>query len=215
MSKSVAEILIAHVNQETGERKYNIMNESDGRYSTAEEAIIDAFFLLIKDKDYDKITVSDVVKKSGIVRSTFYNHYENMPELISAVEDKTVDDIFALMESFHPKNDRDLCKSYFMAICNYTKDNPFLANLFKSPSGNVFLEKAVTMFHRYVAETSKNENISPKSMEHFTYMIAGTIGLCVGVLHKWTAENFASPAENVANVLTEIFLNGVLPYLWD
>jgi AcrR family transcriptional regulator len=115
------------------------LNEQDVRYSTAEEAIIDSFFLLLKEKDYDKISVSDVVKKSGIVRSTFYNHYENVTKLISAAEDKTIDDIFKLMESFHPQNDHELCRSYFLAICNYTRDNLFLAGLFKSPRGNSFL----------------------------------------------------------------------------
>ncbi len=191
------------------------MNELDGRYSTAEEAIMDSFFLLINEKDYDKITVSDVVKKSGIVRSTFYNHYENVMELVNAAEDKTIDDIFSLMESFHPRNDHELCKSYFLAICNYTKDNPFLSNLFKSPRGDSFLEKAMTMFHRYVSETGKDGDVIPKSREHFTFLIAGTIGFTVGVLHKWSAENFASSAEDVADVLAEAFLNGVLPFLMD
>ncbi len=191
------------------------MNELDGRYSTAEEAIMDSFFLLINEKDYDKITVSDVVKKSGIVRSTFYNHYENVMELVNAAEDKTIDDIFSLMESFHPRNDHELCKSYFLAICNYTKDNPFLSNLFKSPRGDSFLEKAMTMFHRYVSETGKDGDVIPKSREHFTFLIAGTIGFTVGVLHKWSAENFESSAEDVADVLAEAFLNGVLPFLMD
>nr|MCR5103355.1 TetR/AcrR family transcriptional regulator [Eubacterium sp.] len=89
------------------------MNESDERYSTVEEAIYDAFFILLQDKDIDKITVSDVIKKAGIVRSTFYNHYENIPALLVAAEDKTIQDIFKMMESFHPKNDRDMCRSYF------------------------------------------------------------------------------------------------------
>ena len=191
------------------------MNELDGRYSTAEEAIMDSFFLLINEKNYDKITVSDVVKKSGIVRSTFYNHYENVMELVDAAENKTIDDIFSLMESFHPRNDHELCKSYFLAICNYTKDNPFLSNLFKSPRGDSFLEKAMTMFHRYVSETGKNGDVIPKSREHFTFLIAGTIGFTVGVLHKWSAENFESSAEDVADVLAEAFLNGVLPFLMD
>jgi AcrR family transcriptional regulator len=191
------------------------MNELDGRYSTAEEAIMDSFFLLINEKDYDKITVSDVVKKSGIVRSTFYNHYENVIELVNAAEDKTIDDIFSLMESFHPRNDHELCKSYFLAICNYTKDNPFLSNLFKSPRGDSFLEKAMTMFHRYVSETGKDGDVIPNSREHFTFLIAGTIGFTVGVLHKWSAENFESSAEDVADVLAEAFLNGVLPFLMD
>ena len=109
------------------------MNELDERYSTAEEAIIDAFFMLAKEKPFEKITVADVVKKSGVVRSTFYNHYENVPALVEAAEDKTIKDIFLLMESFHPKNDRDMCRSYFLAICNYTKKNPFLANLLQTP----------------------------------------------------------------------------------
>ena len=52
------------------------MKEADERYSTVEDAIYDAFFLLLKEKSVDRITVSDVVKKAGIVRSTFYNHYE-------------------------------------------------------------------------------------------------------------------------------------------
>ena len=94
------------------------MNEQDERYSTAEDAIFDAFFLLLKEKDLEKVTVSDVIKKAGIVRSTFYNHYENIPALMAAAEDKTIADIFELMESFHPKNDKDRCYSYFLAICN-------------------------------------------------------------------------------------------------
>ena len=49
------------------------MNESDERYSTAEEAIFDAFFLLIKDKDLEKITVSDVIKKAGEYSGSSYS----------------------------------------------------------------------------------------------------------------------------------------------
>ncbi len=41
------------------------MNELDERYSTAEEAIYDAFFLVLKDKSLDKVTVSDVIKKAA------------------------------------------------------------------------------------------------------------------------------------------------------
>ena len=122
------------------------MNESDERYSTAEDAIYDAFFLLLKEKALEKITVSDVIKRAGIVRSTFYNHYENIPALMAAAEDRTIQDIFTLMESFHPKNDKDMCYSYFLAICNYTKDNPFLSTLLNSTRGDAFFEKMLLMF---------------------------------------------------------------------
>ena len=189
------------------------MNESDERYSTAEDAIYEAFFLLLKEKEMEKITVSDVIKKAGIVRSTFYNHYENVPALVEAAEDKTIKDIFQLMESFHPKNDRDMCRSYFLAICNYTKKNPFLANLLQTPHGDAFFEKAITMFHQYVTNVAHTAIKDDAKSVTFSYYIAGSIGSTIGVLHKWIAEDYTFPAEKVADILAQIFISGVLPYL--
>ena len=49
--------------------------KQDERYYVADEAIRDAFLLILKEKDLNKISVSDIIKRAGIVRSTFYNHY--------------------------------------------------------------------------------------------------------------------------------------------
>lgn len=185
----------------------------DERFYIADEAICDAFLLVLKEKELDKITVSDVIKRAGIVRSTFYNHYENIPALVTAIEDRTIDDIFSLMETFHPQNDRDMCKSYFLTICNYTRTNPFLTNLLRSPRGNTFFEKAVTMFHRYVADVMQNTAPSRHSREEVSYMIACTIGSTLGVLHKWTRENFQVPAEVIADILTQAFITGMFPFM--
>ena len=68
----------------------------DERYSVADEAILGAFFKLLKEKKPDRITVSDITKTAGIARSTFYNHYQDIPSLISAVEDKTIHDVFSM-----------------------------------------------------------------------------------------------------------------------
>ena len=60
----------------------------DERYSVADEAILGAFFKLLKKKTPNQITVSDITKTAGIARSTFYNHYQDIPSLVSAVEEK-------------------------------------------------------------------------------------------------------------------------------
>lgn len=186
----------------------------DERYHVADEAIYDAFFLLLKEKELDKITVSDVIKKAGIVRSTFYNHYENIPALVSAIEDRTVQDIFSLMKTFHPKNDQDMCRSYFLTLCDYTENNPFLANLLRNPRGDTFIEKTVTMFHHYVTNVMQNTTPpSRHSKEEFSYMIACTIGSTIGVLHKWARENFRIPKEVIADILTQAFITGMLPFM--
>ena len=190
-----------------------MINEQDERYHVADEAIYDAFFLILKEKELDKITVSDIIKKAGIVRSTFYNHYENIPALITAIEDKTIHDIFSLMETFHPKNDKDMCKSYFLTICEYTMKNPFLATLLQTPREDAFFEKMMTMFHQYVRQVTQTTSSTENSKEEFSFMIACTIGSTIGVLHKWTAEKFATPADTVAEILTKVFITGMLPFM--
>ena len=44
-------------------------------------------------------------------------------------------------------------------------------------------------------------------------LMAGAIGSTLGVLHKWTAEDFATPTEHVAELLSRIFLSGILPFI--
>ena len=189
------------------------MNESDERYSTAEDAIFDAFFALLHEKELDKITAADIVKKAGVVRSTFYNHYENVPALVEAAEDRTIRDIFTMMESFHPRDDRAICNSYFLAICNYTRKNPFVANLLKSPRGDAFFEKAITMFHKYVTDLTSASADRKASGLIFSYLTAGMIGTTIGVLHKWISEDFATEPEKLSGILTDVFITGFLPYM--
>ena len=180
----------------------------DERYSVADEAILGAFFKLVKEKKPDRITVSDITKTAGIARSTFYNHYQDIPSLISAVEDKTIHDVFSMMENFQPKNDRDICSSYFLTLCRYTMENPFLSGLLSTPHGNDLFEKMLTMLHHYVTETTSNSRPDRHTKEEVSYVITCAIGSTIGVLHKWSRDNFNLAPEMIADILSEVFLSG-------
>ena len=185
----------------------------DERYSVADEAILGVFFKLVKEKKPDRITVSDITKTAGIARSTFYNHYQDIPSLISAVEDKTILDVFSMMENFQPKNDRDICSSYFLTLCRYTMENPFLSGLLSTPHGNDLFEKMLTMLHHYVTETTSNSRPDRHTKEEVSYVITCAIGSTIGVLHKWSRDNFNLAPEVIADILSEVFLSGMLPLL--
>lgn len=185
----------------------------DERYSVADEAILGAFFKLLKEKKPDRITVSDITKTAGIARSTFYNHYQDIPSLISAVEDKTIHDVFSMMENFQPKNDRDICSSYFLTLCRYTMENPFLSGLLSTPHGNDLFEKMLTMLHHYVTETTSNSRPDRHTKEEVSYVITCAIGSTIGVLHKWSRDNFNLAPEVISDILSEVFLSGMLPLL--
>jgi len=185
----------------------------DERYSVADEAILGAFFKLLKKKTPDQITVSDITKTAGIARSTFYNHYQDIPSLVSAVEEKTIQDVFSIMEKFHPKNDRDICQSYFLTLCRYTMENPFLSSLLSTPHGNDLFEKMLTMLHHYVTATTSSARPGRHTKEEISYVITCAIGSTIGVLHKWTRDHFDLEPEVIAEILTQVFLTGMLPLL--
>ena len=187
--------------------------DSDERYNVADEAILGAFFKLSREKAPDKITVSDIIKAAGIARSTFYNHYQDIPSLVAAVEDKTIHDVFSMMEKFHPRNDLDICRSYFLSICRYTIENPFLAGLLSTPHGNDLFGKMLTMLHHYVTDTTSNSSPNEHTREEISYVITCAIGSTVGVLHKWARDQFDLEPEAIADILSQVFLSGMLPLL--
>lgn len=106
-----------------------------------------------------------------------------------------------------------MCRSYFLSICEYTRTNPFLFRVLRNPEGNAFFEKMLTLFHRYVRGIVQDTSPSRHSKEEFSYMVACTIGSTVGVLHKWTLENCQTPSEFIADILTNTFIAGMLPFM--
>ena len=58
------------------------------RYKKSSEKIETAFLALILNHRYEDITISQVCKKAGVNRSTFYCHYDDINDLIIKIENK-------------------------------------------------------------------------------------------------------------------------------
>lgn len=53
----------------------------DSEVLPAKERLENAFWELLADRDYRKITVTDVVSEAGVNRNSFYYHFSGLPEL--------------------------------------------------------------------------------------------------------------------------------------
>lgn len=58
--------------------------------STTQLRIIDAYLSLMETTDFDKVSVSDIVQKAGVTRSTFYAYFEDTYDAIEYVENELV-----------------------------------------------------------------------------------------------------------------------------
>jgi AcrR family transcriptional regulator len=101
------------------------MNETsrDIRYRQTEEDLRDAFELLCLKKDPQKITVAEMAERTGVTRSTFYNHYTDMPTLIMRIEDDILDEIFSMLDGCRAEgmDSRKLVRSFFWTIQAFPK----------------------------------------------------------------------------------------------
>ena len=58
------------------------MRKNESKYFYTAQLMNQALISLLEKKDIDFITVTEVTKKAGVNRATFYLHYDNMCELL-------------------------------------------------------------------------------------------------------------------------------------
>jgi AcrR family transcriptional regulator len=56
----------------------------DRRVIKSRQALLDAFFTLVLQEPYDRITVLDIVARAGVGRSTLYEHFSGKDGLLAA-----------------------------------------------------------------------------------------------------------------------------------
>jgi hypothetical protein len=65
---------------------------SDTRIQT-EKNIIDAFWIIYKERGFKNVTVKDVIKKAGYNRSTFYDYFIDLEEVLTKIEESVIPSI--------------------------------------------------------------------------------------------------------------------------
>ncbi len=92
-------------------------------YIKTENAIREAFTSLIEEKgDIEHITVIDICEKADISKSTFYCHYNNIYELISALASELIDVLDSTMDNYISSHN-DIIYPYVHAIFIFLKEH--------------------------------------------------------------------------------------------
>jgi AcrR family transcriptional regulator len=190
------------------------VNTSDQRYSDVEDAIIGAFERMTRVKAPEKITVTDIIRTAGIVRSTFYDHYQDIPALLESYENRTLNEISKMMTGRNLASGAEVCYEYFYEICEYTRSREYLRRMFRQADATGYIEKALTMIHVYAQHVLLAVDPTEQQEKDTSYAIAYSIGGVVGVLHKWCVLDCRDSSEEIARHLTDLFLHGTQEFIF-
>ncbi|WP_210135415.1 TetR/AcrR family transcriptional regulator [Staphylococcus sp. GDX8P80P] len=168
------------------------------------QAKIDKVFLeLLEDQGFYHIKVSEIVRKSQINRSTFYDYYLDKYDLLEQLQDRLLDDIkehslkvrgIVFQRGFQ----EETMKNYLLEILNYIEKKRRKFSLFLAPElRSGFQQKFKETFEQIwyqnqiiqIDENSKN------------YLSSGTSALLVELLTIWVTKANSEPKENFAKTL--------------
>lgn len=118
------------------------------------EILRDAFWELLEEKPYNKITVQDIVDCCHVNRNTFYYHFQDIPSLMmDSIEGWIEDVIQRYSETDYPLD----CLRYMAREC--MKRRIAFLHLFRSIQKDMFLGQIYKMGHdvtqSYITQTEK------------------------------------------------------------
>lgn len=93
-----------------------------------------AFFELLKEKAFEKITVTDVVKKAEINRSTFYAHYPDVMGVVEEIQEEILDYTQNFMKNVNFNDFYENPKPYLNQLIQLVAENKELYRLLMTSS---------------------------------------------------------------------------------
>ncbi|MBQ4629652.1 MAG: TetR/AcrR family transcriptional regulator [Clostridia bacterium] len=165
----------------------------DRRQRKTRESIFKAFIDLLSKKDYNKITVSEIIDSADIGRSTFYSNFETKDYLLKELCEDLFCHIFDSENKNHANHNHifscDAPDSVFLhLLMHLQKNDNNLLVLFKCYNNEVFLKyfkanlKKLVEKHPDMFKTNKIKNL-PESfrVNHIVSTFAETV--------KWWIDN--------------------------
>lgn len=118
------------------------MRAPDLRVQRTRKAIDDAFWELMRKKDFEEITINDIAELACINRVTFYHHYVDKYHWLETMIEK----FFAEFDSMIHKiisfeNDRSVKDGFRQSICFLNEHYTLLAILLHNRGTNFFQQR--------------------------------------------------------------------------
>ena len=117
--------------------------------------IREAYMALLKEKELSKITVTDIVKRADINRTTFYAHYPNVRGVTEQIGDEIIAKMLEILKEFEFPSFFHDPAPLLLKIGRYLEeDTDFYRTLIQAEGSEEFMEKLKRIFVEYMINSS-------------------------------------------------------------
>lgn len=167
-----------------------VSNKTDLRIIKTKKSIYRAFFKLLNEKGFEKISVKDISDEAVISRNTFYLHYEDKYDLMDKICDEMVT---ALFENVNKKIENYAELSLNVTVSSITKvlmlaneviseNEEMYTIMLKNDNSYIFKNKLRKKLHFYLSPIFNNaDGLSEYNIQ---YIIGGIVNITIYRLHN-------------------------------
>lgn len=161
--------------------------KAEYRSSIRSKALIkEALLSLMIEKPFEKISISDIVRRADINRGTFYAHYSNTSDVLKSISASVVDEIALLISPYDPGRVLDSPENFLAQITLFLlRDPEYYAKLLQSDKFHDVLDEArYTAVKKVVDNYPRNLSDSERRLLVLVldYAISGVMTLYADIL---------------------------------
>ena len=155
----------------------------DRRIVRTRKMLFDALTELILEKGYDTVSITDITKRAGIGRSTFYAHFENKEQLLFSGYDDLTLHISQHYKSTLPQHTLLLFKTLF----SHAQANRQLAKAMVGQNGRyLMLDRMKDILITHFKHKAEHEILNTQQINLFAHAFAASI---IGLVTHWIEED--------------------------
>ncbi|MBQ7360515.1 MAG: TetR/AcrR family transcriptional regulator C-terminal domain-containing protein [Lachnospiraceae bacterium] len=173
----------------------------------SKEWIRKAFMELLSEKDFKKITVTDIVNHADINRSTFYVHYSDIFALVDEIENEIIDRSITLISEIKYESIFQNPTPFLKALTEPLKVNQELYNLLLHTD---FAQRKLERIKDIFVELSLNSPEVPddlRSSKLFIVRINFFIGGIINTYQQWMQGKLGCTLDEITEEIAALFIS--------
>lgn len=159
--------------------------------------ICDAFLALLDEKNYEKITVTDITKRADINRTTFYNHYPDVYGIVEDLQNNIIKKNLQIIQQLEYRNILKNPMPYLESLSDTLKEN---MQLFKRMGHTPQLHQYLDRYRQLMAEDIINDSSIPEYVRQSSFFyihIHFFIGGIMNTYQQWTTGNLSCSLDEI------------------
>lgn len=187
---------------------------NDLRVVKTRQLLKDALLTLIKEIDFDSVTVKKLTERAQINRSTFYAHFYDKYDLL----EKTIsDELLSFVKEVAPKSGEELTsvnipKSIYLRATQYIYQHAEFFKIMMGENGiSSFQQQFLQIIKRYMADHLEKFHPQPDEMGiPREFLISYVAHAYIGVITYWLESEMQYSPQYVAEKLANMMVKGPL-----